>query len=1139
VPEIVVDGNVVLYPGTTAQLRATPQDLTFAWSSSEGADGGFADVDQTGNVTGYLPGTAPVTVTATVMVNGESVQISKTVDLTVREPVLQIIEPTEIVYEGHDYEVRAQVENGTGQTKNFTNWRVLGSNAATIAEGAPDGGDGDLPADGAGGQGQFPGPYDPLTGGFDPLNPPRAATLTTLRPAEVRIAVDYVVQHPTDRARDYSKTVQTQNLVQIRPIKSEVSGTTYVNMAPGTGDPNAPPVAAEPTLTLTVAPGHVHGAIIAWYINDKRYTADSDMTGVPISYPQEQTVPAGPDWGMPPPPGMSGFPPPPASSPQPVDMPTRTVFFTFRGQECAFVCVRPVFCCGTVTRAAENTLEITVADSRAAAAAASPGVSPSGGGTGSVTTPPPPPAPPTVTIQVTSVQSATPDDTPTTPAPTETQFVVAEGTALTVQAAIGTSSTSSAQTSGMQSPASPAYAYTWCYSPPNPLVETPPATSTGTSTSSTAPSDPDPLQLLSGQGTNTAQFKLNKPGRYTLQCRIFSLDKCLGLSAMSQLVSVRVYSIDHDTDAPTRNATDHTGGSPLMFDRDQDTLDPSTRMTTGHFVADTGGDLDSYLFRADRPNGRLTFTVNVTRYFGQVDATGHLVEVATLIQNRVIDQNATLKLAVYDLDINGNGFTGSVNGFSGTSEEKAQLVSVNGQPLNGDTTAGVFTTPAPEPNNQWRVIEFTVPVGQIIFPARGIGGQAPGNAANTFLIVLDQSKARRWALEIDWAQLDIKGMTPIVLVHGNSGNKHHWEGRPDDQHKEPQDLDPPDRWQPFYLALDEKKVLYDRTISLAVPTGRASRQANAQELGKELQARVQQFGTRHISLICHSKGGLDSRAWLVLPTRLNQPRNQQIAVVNFVTLATPHYGSVLADVVRDAKSMFRTVDKMKKPFPPPFQAITASSYVVTELTTQLGHPAAGAFFGGTDDPANLDLTVERCGAFSETNVPQLSRYRNFDGTAPRFYSVSVDADRDSDARIDYDEVRDLMPFSGALVENVVGAFQRLPLGGTAEDLLGGIAEDVFVAGGPGLLHHVLMVHRQTECVTSADGFPLLVTYRNATGGQRNDTLVAETSARGPSLFQNVITPDSNQPKGLGKKTHVTVMSREIGLQVLSACFGVP
>jgi hypothetical protein len=144
--------------------------------------------------------------------------------------------------------------------------------------------------------------------------------------------------------------------------------------------------------------------------------------------------------------------------------------------------------------------------------------------------------------------------------------VVAEGTTLTLKANTAASSTpttpggtalatasaansSQTQTGKTKTPATPAYSYTWCYSPPNPLVETTPtAGQTATAPPPTTTPGPDPLQLLSGQGINMAEFKFNKPGKYTLSCRIFSQDKCLGLSASSLPITVWVPRVDWDVD---------------------------------------------------------------------------------------------------------------------------------------------------------------------------------------------------------------------------------------------------------------------------------------------------------------------------------------------------------------------------------------------------------------------------------------------------------------------------------------------------------------------------------------------------------------------------------------------------------------
>jgi hypothetical protein len=155
---------------------------------------------------------------------------------------------------------------------------------------------------------------------------------------------------------------------------------------------------------------------------------------------------------------------------------------------------------------------------------------------------------PTVSIRGTLIQWARVGATATTPRPTDTKFVVTEGTTLTVQATTVAPSTSSTQTGTAQTPATPAFTYTWCHSPPNPLIEASPATPTGTTTPSATTGNADPLQFLSGQGTNTAQFKFNKPGKYTVSCRIVGQDRCLGLSASSLPITVWVPRVDWDVD---------------------------------------------------------------------------------------------------------------------------------------------------------------------------------------------------------------------------------------------------------------------------------------------------------------------------------------------------------------------------------------------------------------------------------------------------------------------------------------------------------------------------------------------------------------------------------------------------------------
>jgi hypothetical protein len=123
-------------------------------------------------------------------------------------------------------------------------------------------------------------------------------------------------------------------------------------------------------------------------------------------------------------------------------------------------------------------------------------------------------------------------------------------------------------------------------------------------------------------------------------------------------------------------------------------------------------------------------------------------------------------------------------------------------------------------------------------------------------------------------------MYPVVMVHGHNNYGGFFEER---------------RFtQPF----KEQKLPYDNSITMnrnTMPTGDGSIEQHANYLVQRIPAIAAEFGSKHVNIIAHSKGGIDVREFLT-----KVPSN--FGVITLFTISTPHSGTALADYVMDSKA---------------------------------------------------------------------------------------------------------------------------------------------------------------------------------------------------------------------------------------------
>ncbi|HJW91995.1 MAG TPA: hypothetical protein VJ901_00115 [Thermoanaerobaculia bacterium] len=302
---------------------------------------------------------------------------------------------------------------------------------------------------------------------------------------------------------------------------------------------------------------------------------------------------------------------------------------------------------------------------------------------------------------------------------------------------------------------------------------------------------------------------------------------------------------DHrDVPRPRRPhaSSQHDGFSPFPPPPAEDTL----------FTVDSGGDLDTDC--TYHSGGPLVIHLPVTRFAGPVSSNGTLQNSAQLVANGYLSESAHLRMPAYDVDVFGDPDVP-------TKAPEVDRVYFNGHEV------GLLTGD----NEIWKLNEFEVPIEWVKFPSIGSDGTLPAAADNVIAIDIDTASGGddNWCTSVDWVELDFGAIAPIFLVHGilSSG---------------------PEAWPNFHSTLAAAGAPFSDEINLS---GTGSIEGNAAILATRLPALAAKFGAKKCHIVAHSKGGLDTRAFLD-----GEYDGQELKVLSLYTLSTPHHGSVLADI---------------------------------------------------------------------------------------------------------------------------------------------------------------------------------------------------------------------------------------------------
>jgi len=297
--------------------------------------------------------------------------------------------------------------------------------------------------------------------------------------------------------------------------------------------------------------------------------------------------------------------------------------------------------------------------------------------------------------------------------------------------------------------------------------------------------------------------------------------------------------------------------------RSSDIEPPEANDTT--FLADcsSDGDLDTSC-----TTGKLEIRLKVPRVITSGDRD-------KLINAGLLSRTARLMLPAYDVDSAANSRCGC-----DSPEPEFDRITFNGKEVkNGNGTPYLEGS-----CNAWRLNTFEIPIDWIEFADDpGEKGTATPKE-NIITIEIDvKNQQKCWCTSVDWVALEIDTpVRPVVMVHGILSKGETWEQVPDQTF--PNAINFSKRFTDYGVP----NVTFDLDPSDTLLKNLKTIEENALSVGREVDKMRRRWGVEKVNLLCHSKGGLDSREFV----------QSNEGVDKLVQLGTPNGGSPIADVVQ-------------------------------------------------------------------------------------------------------------------------------------------------------------------------------------------------------------------------------------------------
>lgn len=283
----------------------------------------------------------------------------------------------------------------------------------------------------------------------------------------------------------------------------------------------------------------------------------------------------------------------------------------------------------------------------------------------------------------------------------------------------------------------------------------------------------------------------------------------------------------------------------------------------------------------------------------------------------------------------------SIGTISGSVRINMPTYDIDGPEIDKVYFNGEYVAQLKGANNVWQNTYIEIPIEKIKF------GQT-----NTIKIDVDVNN-EGWCMSVDWVSAEFDIASPVVLVHGINADSTTWGSDVIDK-------------------INQSGVLFE-TVSL-ISNGSVSQNGNL--LGQKIEQFLQPIKSDSVHIIAHSKGGLDAQYMAKYFSN--------IELLSLSTLATPHLGSVTADV------RFLTDNH------------AARFYEPNELDPKniLRKYFQVHKFGGPNPPGIYDLT---------TNSRQQALLNGEIGNVSNIFSLAANADLNGNKELEWSESAGLFP----------------------------------------------------------------------------------------------------------------------------------
>jgi hypothetical protein len=298
----------------------------------------------------------------------------------------------------------------------------------------------------------------------------------------------------------------------------------------------------------------------------------------------------------------------------------------------------------------------------------------------------------------------------------------------------------------------------------------------------------------------------------------------------------------------------------------------------------------------------------------------------------------------------------------------------------------------------------------------------------------------------------------------------------------------------FTKVLQQKHLLLDNSINMAVNTIKD----NGMTLNNYLPQLLESFGVDSIHLIVHSQSGLDAREYLA---NYQPQHHENLTVLSYTSLGTPHNGSVLADVVMH-RAMAIENERTQFQDSPLFMETAAQ---VSGLNKQIP-----------------DLTTSATALFNLMNIPRLP-------SNSMINTVAADVDSNDNGQIDRNQPDEYLELRA----------ENQPLENIDNQMAMGHQHSRFVVDVPyQLLRHATQAkisYKYQQAVPSQPNqtTPWLATIADIPNPVplKNDVMVTIPSAQGEDSITHHTT-NTTYFAGGSSKNHASIADTDVAKTVL-------